>query len=61
MVSTIVPSLSAPKRPHDGVALSELEEDFQKCPDNKVSRCNSSIACSYTIMNLAIPYSGFWL
>ena len=36
-LSTVVPSLSGPKRPHDRVALSEMKEDFQKCLDNKVT------------------------
>ena len=36
-LSTVVPSLSGPKRPHDRVALNEMKEDFQKCLDNKVS------------------------
>ena len=36
-LSTVVPSLSGPKRPHDRVSLSEMKEDFQMCLDNKVS------------------------
>ena len=41
-LSTVVSSLTSPKRPHDHVALSEMKEDFQKCLDNKVSSCNSN-------------------
>ena len=37
-LSTVVSSLSDPKRPHDRVVLSE---DFQKCLDNKVNNCHS--------------------
>ena len=44
-LSTVVPSLSGPKRPHDRVALSEMKEDFQKCLDNKVNSCHSYHTC----------------
>jgi aconitate hydratase len=30
-LSTVVPSVSGPKRPHDRVAVSELKSDFQSC------------------------------
>lgn len=35
-LSTVVPSLSGPKRPHDRVPVSEMKKDFQQCLDNKV-------------------------
>ncbi|XP_065884504.1 cytoplasmic aconitate hydratase-like isoform X2 [Dysidea avara] len=35
-LSTVVPSLSGPKRPHDRVSLSEMKDDFQMCLDNKI-------------------------
>jgi aconitate hydratase len=35
-LSTVVPSVSGPKRPHDRVSVSEFKEDFQKCLMNKV-------------------------
>ena len=35
-LSTVVPSLSGPKRPHDRVPVSGMKEDFQQCLDNKV-------------------------
>ena len=35
-LSTVVPSLSGPKRPHDRVAVSDMKADFQMCLDNKV-------------------------
>lgn len=36
-LSTVVPSLSGPKRPHDRVAVTNMKVDFQACLDNKVS------------------------
>ena len=48
-LSTVVSSLTGPKRPHDHVALSEMKEDFHNCLDNKVSSCNSNFTVSYTI------------
>ena len=48
-LSTVVPSLSGPKRPHDRVALSEMKEDFQKCLDNKVNNCHGYHYMSYTV------------
>lgn len=35
-LSTVVPSVSGPKRPHDRVAVSNFKEDFQQCLNNKV-------------------------
>ena len=46
-LSTVVPSLSGPKRPHDRVSLSEMKEDFQKCLDNKVSSCHSNFCVNF--------------
>lgn len=36
-LSTVVSSVSGPKRPHDRVSVSEFKEDFEKCLVNKVS------------------------
>ncbi|CAH1251385.1 ACO1 [Branchiostoma lanceolatum] len=36
-LSTVVPSVSGPKRPHDRVPVSDMKDDFQQCLDNKVS------------------------
>ena len=36
-LSTVVSSMSGPKRPHDRVPVTDMKEDFQKCLDNKVS------------------------
>ena len=35
-LSTVVPSVSGPKRPHDRVAVSDMKEDFQECLGNKI-------------------------
>lgn len=35
-LSTVVPSISGPKRPHDRVSISDFKEDFQQCLVNKV-------------------------
>ena len=36
-LGTVVPSCSGPKRPHDRVAVSELQEEFRTCLSQKVS------------------------
>lgn len=38
-LGTIVTSVSGPKRPHDRVAVSDMQTDFRACLTNKVSRC----------------------
>ncbi|KAL6056402.1 Aconitate hydratase [Balamuthia mandrillaris] len=35
-LSTIIPCLSGPKRPHDYVPLAEMKQDFLKCLENPV-------------------------
>ena len=35
-LSTVVPSLSGPKRPHDRVSVSDMKNDFKQCLQNKV-------------------------
>jgi len=35
-LSSVVPSLSGPKRPHDRVAVSDMKEDFVKCLSSPV-------------------------
>jgi len=35
-MSTVVPSLSGPKRPHDRVAVTDMPTDFASCLSNKV-------------------------
>lgn len=47
-LSTVVPSLSGPKRPQDRVPASEMKSDFQLCLRNKVDRdCQSSITIPF--------------
>lgn len=35
-LSTVVPCVSGPKRPHDKVTVSEMQKDFKECLSNKV-------------------------
>lgn len=35
-LSTVVPSVSGPKRPHDRVSVSDFKDDFKTCLMNKV-------------------------
>ena len=35
-LSTVTPSLSGPKRPHDRVSLSNMKQDFIDCLNNRV-------------------------
>ena len=44
-LSTVVPSLSGPKRPHDRVSVSDMKQDFQSCLDNKVPLGQSGCGC----------------
>lgn len=34
-LSTVTPSLSGPKRPHDRVAVSDMKQDFMECLNNR--------------------------
>lgn len=36
-LSTVVTSVSGPKRPHDRVSVSDMQNDFRLCLTNKVS------------------------
>lgn len=36
-LSTVVPSLSGPKRPQDRISQSDLKLDFNQCLSNKVN------------------------
>ena len=47
-LSTVVPSVSGPKRPHDRVAVSDFKEDFIQCLNNKVGYVDMYIACWQT-------------
>lgn len=43
-LSTVVPSVSGPKRPQDRVSVSEFKEDFKNCLTNKVSTLTQLMA-----------------
>lgn len=47
-LSTIVSSVSGPKRPNDRVSVTDMKEDFLSCLTNKVCNLNVYIVC-YTI------------
>ena len=51
-LSTVVASMSGPKRPHDRVPVSEMKEDFQKCLDNKVTP-----PCMHFDLSLNTPHA----
>lgn len=36
-LSTVVTSVSGPKRPHDRVSVSDMHNDFRACLTNKVN------------------------
>lgn len=36
-LATVVTSVSGPKRPHDRVAVADMQLDFRTCLTNKVS------------------------
>ena len=50
-LSSVVPSLSGPKRPHDRVPVAEMKQDFQMCLDNKV--CLDTWRVHYVLFFLA--------
>ena len=53
-LSSVVPSVSGPKRPHDRVSVSDFKDDFQKCLIGKVRTC-----IPYADMELV--YAADWL
>lgn len=60
-LSTIVTSVSGPKRPHDRVSVSEMHTDFQQCLTNKVSgpfRCGSKIIQTRAMSDKHCPVLG---
>ena len=48
-LADVVPSVSGPKRPHDRVSVSSMQEDFRYCLGNKVSTVYHYVAkfCQY--------------
>ena len=45
-LSTIVSSVSGPKRPHDRVAVSDMKEDFASCLRAKVIKSSFFVLAS---------------
>ena len=54
-LSTVTPSLSGPKRPHDRVAVSDMDQDFKQCLNNKVGFKGFGIPAEK--QNVEIPFT----
>jgi len=54
-LSTVTPSLSGPKRPHDRVAVSDMKQDFQECLNNKVGFKGFGIPAEK--QNVEVPFT----
>ena len=57
-LSTIIPALSGPKRPHDYVPLKDMKTDFNKCMTNKVGFKGFGIAESELVKKVPFEYEG---
>ena len=57
-LSTIVPALSGPKRPHDYVPLSTMKNDFIKCLSNKVGFKGYGISDDQLNKQVKIEFEG---
>ncbi|XP_022699070.1 cytoplasmic aconitate hydratase-like [Varroa jacobsoni] len=57
-LSTVVPSLSGPKRPQDRVAVSVMKQDFEECLSNKVSFKGYGIASDKMRITVSFVYEG---
>jgi len=57
-LSTIVPSLSGPKRPHDRVAVSDMKVDFQACLSNPVGFKGFGLPDSSLSSSVDFTYNG---
>jgi aconitate hydratase len=57
-LSTIIPALSGPKRPHDYVPLKDMKADFNKCMTNKVGFKGFGIAETELPKKVAFEYEG---
>lgn len=57
-MSTIIPALSGPKRPHDYVPLKDMKADFNKCMTNKVGFKGFGIAEPELPKKVAFEYEG---
>ena len=57
-LSTVVPCLSGPKRPHDYIPLSDMKSDFKKCLTNSVGFKGFGIDESKLDASAEIEYKG---
>lgn len=53
-LSTVVSSVSGPKRPHDRVSVSEMKKDFQSCLTNKIGFKGYGIPADK--MDITVPF-----
>lgn len=57
-LSTIVTSVSGPKRPHDRVAVKDMQIDFRACLTNKVNIC-WQICWNFLVVRQTKPSDGY--
>lgn len=57
-LSTVKPSLSGPKRPHDHVHLDNMQKDFKACLSNKVGFKGYDIAADKQAASAKFTYKG---
>lgn len=57
-LSTVKPSLSGPKRPHDHVHLDNMQKDFKQCLSNKVGFKGFDIAAEKQAASSKFSYKG---
>ena len=57
-LSTVTPSLSGPKRPHDRVAVSDMKQDFKECLNNKVGFKGFGIPAEKQNVEVPLTFDG---
>ncbi|KAM7449009.1 Aconitate hydratase mitochondrial [Porites harrisoni] len=57
-LSTVTPSLSGPKRPHDRVAVSDMKQDFIDCLNNKVGFKGFGIPADKQSLEVPFTFEG---
>nr|AZL94250.1 homoaconitase [Cardiosporidium cionae] len=57
-LSTVVPSLAGPKRPHDHVPLSDVKQDFLKCLSNPVGFKGFGLSETQRTKTSSLEYKG---
>ena len=55
-LSTVVTSVSGPKRPHDRVSVVDMQQDFRSCLTSKV---RTGVLKSVVFMRQTLPSDGF--